>query len=156
MRPSIISLTSRSSSLLRDSSSSHLFLSKHVQNFSSRVRMAFRGPRQELVEARLKKSFPEAIHMEVRRYSSHCISTKNDDTFSLGHSPLLSHTQVTNESHGRQEDESHFHVLLVAEAFEGVNLIGRHRLVHPTHLPCTPLHYWVSRVANPWNVPTAE
>eukprot|EP00240_Pyramimonas_obovata_P010854 CAMPEP_0118931026 /NCGR_PEP_ID=MMETSP1169-20130426/7513_1 /TAXON_ID=36882 /ORGANISM="Pyramimonas obovata, Strain CCMP722" /LENGTH=110 /DNA_ID=CAMNT_0006873475 /DNA_START=158 /DNA_END=490 /DNA_ORIENTATION=- len=63
--------------------------------------MAFRGPRQEVVEARLMKAFPDALHMEV-----------------------------TNESHGRQEDESHFHVLLVAEAFEGVNLIGRHRLVN--------------------------
>eukprot|EP00242_Pyramimonas_sp_CCMP2087_P014059 CAMPEP_0198212894 /NCGR_PEP_ID=MMETSP1445-20131203/28165_1 /TAXON_ID=36898 /ORGANISM="Pyramimonas sp., Strain CCMP2087" /LENGTH=110 /DNA_ID=CAMNT_0043887455 /DNA_START=207 /DNA_END=539 /DNA_ORIENTATION=+ len=63
--------------------------------------MAFRGPRQEVVEARLQKAFPEALHLEV-----------------------------TNESHGRQEDESHFHVLLVADAFDGVNLIGRHRLVN--------------------------
>jgi stress-induced morphogen len=26
--------------------------------------------------------------------------------------------QVVNESHGRPEDESHFHVLVVAQAFE--------------------------------------
>ena len=40
--------------------------------------------------------------------------------------------QVANESHGRQEDESHFHVLIVDEAFDGVKLIQRHRLVsHP-------------------------
>lgn len=36
---------------------------------------------------------------------------------------------VTNESHGRKEDESHFHVLVVSPVFEGVRRIDRHRMV---------------------------
>mmetsp|Transcript_15520 Transcript_15520/g.46353 ORF Transcript_15520/g.46353 Transcript_15520/m.46353 type:complete len:135 (-) Transcript_15520:31-435(-) len=40
------------------------------------------------------------------------------------------HLEVLNESHGRREDESHFKVVVVSEAFEGVKpLIKRHRLV---------------------------
>eukprot|EP00929_Paragymnodinium_shiwhaense_P053810 TRINITY_DN26977_c0_g1_i1.p1 TRINITY_DN26977_c0_g1~~TRINITY_DN26977_c0_g1_i1.p1 ORF type:complete len:162 (+),score=22.57 TRINITY_DN26977_c0_g1_i1:106-591(+) len=39
------------------------------------------------------------------------------------------HLEVTNESHGKPSDESHFHVLVVSKAFEGVRPVGRHRLV---------------------------
>eukprot|EP00924_Labyrinthula_sp_SR-Ha-C_P000957 snap_masked-scaffold_7-processed-gene-9.23-mRNA-1 protein AED:0.06 eAED:0.06 QI:0/-1/0/1/-1/1/1/0/117 len=38
--------------------------------------------------------------------------------------------QVTNESHGRIEDESHFHVVVVSDDFNGLSLIKRHRLVN--------------------------
>ena len=38
--------------------------------------------------------------------------------------------QVTNESHGRKEDESHFHVVVVSEAFNSCKLLlQRHRMV---------------------------
>mmetsp|Transcript_12110 Transcript_12110/g.13928 ORF Transcript_12110/g.13928 Transcript_12110/m.13928 type:complete len:154 (-) Transcript_12110:598-1059(-) len=41
-----------------------------------------------------------------------------------------SHLEVTNESHGRKEDESHFHVLVVSEEFEQQkSLIEKHRRV---------------------------
>ncbi|CAK0804756.1 unnamed protein product, partial [Prorocentrum cordatum] len=40
------------------------------------------------------------------------------------------HLEVANESHGRAQDESHFHVLVVAEAFEGIRPLQRHRLVN--------------------------
>lgn len=36
---------------------------------------------------------------------------------------------VQNESHGRVEDESHFHVLVVSKAFEGQSRLERHRAV---------------------------
>ena len=36
--------------------------------------------------------------------------------------------EVLNESHGRHEDESHFKVVVVSDAFEGKRLVGRHRL----------------------------
>jgi BolA protein len=39
------------------------------------------------------------------------------------------HLEVENESHGRHEDESHFHVLVVSESFEGMTPIKRHRAV---------------------------
>lgn len=39
------------------------------------------------------------------------------------------HLEVENESHGRHEDESHFHVFVVSESFEGLNPIQRHRAV---------------------------
>eukprot|EP00812_Abedinium_dasypus_P013885 NODE_7393_length_443_cov_160.605670.p4 GENE.NODE_7393_length_443_cov_160.605670~~NODE_7393_length_443_cov_160.605670.p4 ORF type:complete len:90 (+),score=33.38 NODE_7393_length_443_cov_160.605670:3-272(+) len=35
-----------------------------------------------------------------------------------------------NESHGQITDESHFHVHVVCEAFEGLSRIARHRLVN--------------------------
>eukprot|EP00239_Pterosperma_sp_CCMP1384_P008027 CAMPEP_0197859444 /NCGR_PEP_ID=MMETSP1438-20131217/33995_1 /TAXON_ID=1461541 /ORGANISM="Pterosperma sp., Strain CCMP1384" /LENGTH=110 /DNA_ID=CAMNT_0043475925 /DNA_START=245 /DNA_END=577 /DNA_ORIENTATION=+ len=62
---------------------------------------AFRGPRQDLIEERLKKAFPQLTHLEV-----------------------------TNESHGRKEDESHFHVVVVSSEFDGLKPIARHRLVN--------------------------
>lgn len=40
------------------------------------------------------------------------------------------HLEVINESHGRQEDESHFKVVVVSDSFEGKRLIGRHRDVN--------------------------
>ncbi|CAK9085539.1 unnamed protein product [Durusdinium trenchii] len=40
------------------------------------------------------------------------------------------HLEVKNESHGRKSDESHFHVLVVSEAFEGLKPLERHRLVN--------------------------
>merc|ERR1712187_316894 len=39
------------------------------------------------------------------------------------------HGEVTNESHGKAADESHFHVLVVADAFDGLKAVQRHRLV---------------------------
>ena len=38
--------------------------------------------------------------------------------------------EVTNESHGKIENESHFHVLIVADDFEGKKLLAQHRLVN--------------------------
>ena len=37
--------------------------------------------------------------------------------------------EVRNESHRRLEDESHFHVLVVSDAFKGQSRIQRHRSV---------------------------
>mmetsp|Transcript_15978 Transcript_15978/g.34585 ORF Transcript_15978/g.34585 Transcript_15978/m.34585 type:complete len:222 (+) Transcript_15978:83-748(+) len=39
------------------------------------------------------------------------------------------HLQVVNESHGKQSDESHFHVVVVSGAFENVGKLARHRMV---------------------------
>ncbi|CAJ1412487.1 unnamed protein product [Effrenium voratum] len=40
------------------------------------------------------------------------------------------HLEVANESHGRKSDESHFHVLVVSKAFDGLKPLERHRLVN--------------------------
>eukprot|EP01065_Artemidia_motanka_P045521 TRINITY_DN6709_c0_g1_i1.p1 TRINITY_DN6709_c0_g1~~TRINITY_DN6709_c0_g1_i1.p1 ORF type:complete len:145 (+),score=50.69 TRINITY_DN6709_c0_g1_i1:57-437(+) len=40
-----------------------------------------------------------------------------------------SHLEVTNESHGRVEDESHFHVCVVSEKFENASRVAVHRMV---------------------------
>ena len=40
------------------------------------------------------------------------------------------HLEVLNESHGRVEDESHFKVVVVSEAFAGLNPLKRHRAVN--------------------------
>jgi len=40
------------------------------------------------------------------------------------------HLEVHNESHGQAADESHFHVLVVADAFEGLRPLQRHRLIN--------------------------
>ena len=53
------------------------------------------------------------------------------------HSQITSHLspsvlEIRNESHGRLEDESHFHVLVVSEKFNEANcksVIQRHRMV---------------------------
>lgn len=37
---------------------------------------------------------------------------------------------IINESHGAQEDESHFLVVIVSEAFEGKKHLQRHRMVN--------------------------
>merc|ERR1711865_554675 len=62
-------------------------------------RMAFRGPVQDHIEQTVTSSL-DPVHLEV-----------------------------TNESHGRIEDESHFHVLVVSDSFDKVPLIQRHRAV---------------------------
>ena len=41
-----------------------------------------------------------------------------------------SYLQVINESHGNVEDESHFNVIIVSNAFEDKRLVQRHRLVN--------------------------
>eukprot|EP00658_Telonema_sp_P-2_P021019 TRINITY_DN1833_c0_g1_i1.p2 TRINITY_DN1833_c0_g1~~TRINITY_DN1833_c0_g1_i1.p2 ORF type:complete len:149 (+),score=24.62 TRINITY_DN1833_c0_g1_i1:39-485(+) len=61
--------------------------------------MAFRGPVQEHIE----QTLAEALEPD--------------------------HLEVTNESHRMAEDESHFHVLVVSDKFEGTPLIKRHRAV---------------------------
>ena len=63
------------------------------------ARMSFKGPVQEHIQQTLEETF-EPLHLEV-----------------------------TNESHRRAEDESHFHVLVVSDKFEGTPLIKRHRAV---------------------------
>lgn len=65
-----------------------------------RATRAFSGPRQAVIEERLASAF----------------------------APL--HVVVENTSHGRKEDESHFKVVVVSEAFEGKRLVGRHRAVN--------------------------
>lgn len=60
---------------------------------------AFEGPRQKAIETRLREVF-EPHHLEV-----------------------------LNESHGRKEDESHFKVIVVSDAFAEKRLIQRHRAV---------------------------
>ena len=58
------------------------------------------GPRQLAIEERLRQVF-EPTHLEV-----------------------------VNESHGRKQDESHFKVVVISEAFEKQRLLARHRLVN--------------------------
>lgn len=40
------------------------------------------------------------------------------------------HLEVTNESHGKHSDESHFHVVIVTSKFEGMRLLERQRSVN--------------------------
>lgn len=40
------------------------------------------------------------------------------------------HLEVMNESHGRKEDESHFKVVIVSDAFAEKRLVARHRAVN--------------------------
>eukprot|EP00930_Biecheleria_cincta_P018329 TRINITY_DN14317_c0_g1_i1.p1 TRINITY_DN14317_c0_g1~~TRINITY_DN14317_c0_g1_i1.p1 ORF type:complete len:548 (+),score=92.15 TRINITY_DN14317_c0_g1_i1:32-1675(+) len=40
------------------------------------------------------------------------------------------HLEVTNESHGKHSDESHFHVVIVTPKFEGVRLLERQRSIN--------------------------
>mmetsp|Transcript_101576 Transcript_101576/g.291567 ORF Transcript_101576/g.291567 Transcript_101576/m.291567 type:complete len:166 (+) Transcript_101576:118-615(+) len=61
------------------------------------VGSAFRGPVQEHIEAKIRAEL------------------------------MPEQLEVVNESHGRQSDESHFHVLVVSEAFEGLSPLARHR-----------------------------
>mmetsp|Transcript_101575 Transcript_101575/g.291563 ORF Transcript_101575/g.291563 Transcript_101575/m.291563 type:complete len:174 (+) Transcript_101575:118-639(+) len=63
------------------------------------VGSAFRGPVQEHIEAKIRAEL------------------------------MPEQLEVVNESHGRQSDESHFHVLVVSEAFEGLSPLARHRKV---------------------------
>mmetsp|Transcript_45588 Transcript_45588/g.108450 ORF Transcript_45588/g.108450 Transcript_45588/m.108450 type:complete len:146 (+) Transcript_45588:72-509(+) len=67
--------------------------------FAASASTSFRGPLQEHIETRVAEAL----------------------------SPV--HLEVTNESHGRITDESHFHVLVVSQAFEGKRALDRHRLV---------------------------
>eukprot|EP00429_Kryptoperidinium_foliaceum_P054205 CAMPEP_0176090244 /NCGR_PEP_ID=MMETSP0120_2-20121206/45195_1 /TAXON_ID=160619 /ORGANISM="Kryptoperidinium foliaceum, Strain CCMP 1326" /LENGTH=147 /DNA_ID=CAMNT_0017424123 /DNA_START=65 /DNA_END=504 /DNA_ORIENTATION=- len=60
---------------------------------------SFRGPIQEYIEDKLRK-FLRPVHMDV-----------------------------ANESHGGLRNESHFHVVVVSDAFEGLSRIARHRMV---------------------------
>jgi stress-induced morphogen len=53
------------------------------------------------------------------------LESKLVDAF--GVSSVLS---VKNESHGKVENESHFHVHIVSNSFEGLSLLKRHRLVN--------------------------
>ena len=65
-----------------------------------RFASSFYGPRQRAIEERLTQVF----------------------------SPV--HLEVLNESHGRKQDESHFKVVIVSDAFEEQRLIKRHRAVN--------------------------
>lgn len=40
------------------------------------------------------------------------------------------HLQVINESHGQLQDESHFKVVIVSDAFQDQRLVQRHRMVN--------------------------
>ena len=67
-----------------------------------RFAMTFCGPRQRDIELKLAQRFASAATT----------------------------IQVTNESHGGLEHESHFHVHVVSADFEGISLIERHRIVN--------------------------
>ena len=69
-------------------------------NMSSSTNGSAGGPRQILIEERLKDIF-NPIHLDVK-----------------------------NVSHGQKSDESHFKVIVVSEQFEGTRLIGRHRAIN--------------------------
>jgi BolA protein len=61
----------------------------------------FRGPVQDIVESKLINAFGQAsVH------------------------------SVVNESHGKIENESHFHVHIVSDSFQGLGLLKRHRLIN--------------------------
>ena len=69
-------------------------------NFRRMMSTAFSGPVQRHIESRILQALAPTV------------------------------LKVTNESHGRVEDESHFHVLVVSDKFEQVpKLIERHRMV---------------------------
>lgn len=61
---------------------------------------SFSGPRQQWIEARLRA---ELAPIDL---------------------------SVVNESHGRKEDESHFLVVIISDAFDGKKLLERHRMVN--------------------------
>ena len=69
-------------------------------NMSSKNGSAGGGPRQILIEERLKDIF-NPIHLDVQ-----------------------------NVSHGQKSAESHFKVIVVSEQFEGTRLFGRHRAIN--------------------------
>ncbi|KAL1526057.1 hypothetical protein AB1Y20_020878 [Prymnesium parvum] len=92
------------------------------------VRMAssFVGPRQRLIEESLVRAF----------------------------SP--SHLEVINESHGRREDESHFKVVVVSEAFEGTRGLARHRAINAAlledgELPFHSLSVGAAKTPSEWS-----
>ena len=66
----------------------------------ARMSTSIPGPRQMAIEQRLQQIF----------------------------SPT--HLEVINESHGRKEDESHFKVVIISEAFADQRLLARHRAVN--------------------------
>ena len=79
-----------------------LFAATPLRPVSARWFMApavLRGPKQEHIET--------------------CVTTALQPAY----------LEVTNESHGRQTDESRFHVFVVSDAFEGKKAIARLRLV---------------------------
>lgn len=90
-------------------------------------RNAFSGPRQAAIEQRLSDVFDPA------------------------------HLEVLNESHGRKEDESHFKVVVVSEAFEGKRLLARHRAVNEAllddsgALPFHSLSIGAAKTPSEWN-----
>jgi stress-induced morphogen len=69
----------------------------------------FRGPMQAFVEKSVAEEFAPVTHLEV-----------------------------INESHGRLEDESHFKVVVVSEAFEGKRPLQRHRAVNAAIVDRSP------------------
>lgn len=90
-----LTLTTLCATVRRCSSSRRPYLAA-----AARSTIAFCGPRQNLVEERLRETFAPTF------------------------------LDVQNTSHGRKEDESHFKVVVVSETFEGQRLVGRHRAVN--------------------------
>ena len=67
------------------------------------------------------------------------------------------HLQVINESHGRKQDESHFKVIVVSEAFANQRLLARHRSVSEAlmdeggRLPFHSLSVGAAKTPAEWN-----
>ena len=92
---------------------------------------AFAGPRQQQIEQRLSAVFAPE------------------------------HLEVLNESHGRKEDESHFKVVIVSEAFANKRLVARHRAVNDAlldksgSLPFHSLSVGAAKTPTEWQGNTA-
>eukprot|EP00966_Prymnesium_polylepis_P064789 1502784-Prymnesium_polylepis.1 len=95
-----------------------------------RMASSFSGPRQAQIEHRLVETFAP-VHLEV-----------------------------LNESHGRKEDESHFKVVVVSDAFDGKRLVARHRAVNDAllengELPFHSLSVAAAKTPAEWGVSSA-
>ena len=97
-------------------------------NMASKNGSAGGGPRQILIEERLKDVF-NPIHLDVQ-----------------------------NVSHGPKSGESHFKVIVVSEQFEGTRLIGRHRAINAAvsesdgSLGFHSLEIGAAKTPNEWNI----
>ena len=122
------SLSSQSLLTKQRAFSSSTTSSSSVNMSSSKNGSAGGGPRQILIEERLKDVF-NPIHLDVQ-----------------------------NVSHGQKSAESHFKVIVVSEQFEGTRLIGRHRAINAAvsesdgSLGFHSLEIGAAKTPNEWNI----
>ena len=84
------------------------------------------GPHGGIVRRAMFRATPRMLSQQSSFYGP--VQKQLEATLNTAFSPL--HIEVTNESHGPPENESHFHVLLVSSDFEGKRPVAQHRLVN--------------------------